>query len=269
MKKNSILCAFVFMLLLCLFACKTKHEHSYHEEFSFSEESHWYECSCGDKKDIAAHNFSIAGEVTKEPTCEATGTQIYSCVCGKTTEKEIPVKEHTHNYATTLSSDAESHWYACLECDDKLDEEAHDYTIAGEIIKEATCEKTGLQTYSCICGVSKEVEVPAKGHKYDELETNWNNYVTDIVSSSPTRYQVISHTSDDGLYIKIEQYVDNVVIKNDPSDWISTHVEMELWNHCIGYGWDGTYLAFFANGNYYINNTWNNYWSFFLYNFVI
>ena len=89
MKKNTILFLFVFMLLLCLFACDTKHEHSYHEEFSFSEESHWYECACGDKKDIVAHDFSIAGEVTKEPTEETTGTQIYSCVCGKTTEKEI------------------------------------------------------------------------------------------------------------------------------------------------------------------------------------
>ena len=49
----------------------------------------------------------------------------------KTTKKEIPVKEHTHNYATTLSSDAESHWYEC-ECGDKKDIVAHDFSIAGE-----------------------------------------------------------------------------------------------------------------------------------------
>ena len=88
------------------------------------------------------------------------------------------------------------------------------------------------------------------------LEQNWDNYVTDVKSDAPNRYQVLSHTAADGLYIKIEQYVDNVVIKEDPSDWNSTHVEMMLWNHCIGYGWDGTYFAFFANGTYYINN-WN------------
>ena len=90
----------------------------------------------------------------------------------------------------------------------------------------------------------------------DLFEQNWDNYVTDVKSDAPNRYQVVAHTAADGLYIKIEQYVDNVVIKEDPSDWNSTHVEMMLWNHCIGYGWDGTYFAFFANGNYFINN-WN------------
>ena len=87
-------------------------------------------------------------------------------------------------------------------------------------------------------------------------ETNWDKYVTDIKSSAPTRYQVVSHAADNGLYIKVEQYVNEVIIKADQSDWNSTHVEMELWNHGIGYGWNGTYFAFFANGTYYINN-WN------------
>ena len=90
----------------------------------------------------------------------------------------------------------------------------------------------------------------------DLLEQNWDNYVTDVKSDAPNRYQILSHTSAQGLYIKIEQYVDNVVIKKDSSDWNSTHVEMMLWNHCIGYGWDGTYFAFFADGSFYINN-WN------------
>ena len=33
-----------------------------------------------------------------------------------------------------------------------------------------------------------------------------------------------------------------------------THVEMELWNGDVGYGWDGTYLAFFPDGSHYINS---------------
>lgn len=89
------------------------------------------------------------------------------------------------------------------------------------------------------------------------IEQNWNNYNTEISTNSPNRYQVLSHAADNGLYIYIEQYVDNYVIKDDPSDWNSTHVEMELWNGDIGYGWGGTYFAFFANGTYYINS-WNN-----------
>ena len=92
------------------------------------------------------------------------------------------------------------------------------------------------------------------------LEQNWDNYVTDVTSSAPQRYQVVSHTSADGLYIKIEQYVNQYVIKDNP--WNSTHVEMSLWHWDIGYGAEfgilgETYFAFFADGNYYINNMTN------------
>jgi len=160
---------------------------------------------------------------------------------------------HTHTYSEELAKDDTNHWYAC-ECGEKKDEVAHDYKIAGEVIKEAGCETVGIQIYSCECGATSEKELSAKGHKYDVLETNWDKYITDVESAAPERYQVVAHTSKEGLYLKIEQYVNNVVIKTDQSDWDSTHVEMELWNHCIGYGWDGTYFAFFANGTYYINN---------------
>ena len=108
----------------------------------------------------------------------------------------------------------------------------------------------------------KNVVIPAIAKsmnlgKYGLLEKNWESYQTDINSDSPERYQIISHTSDDGLYIKIEQYVNNVIIKEDPSDWNSTHVEILLFNGDVGYGWEGTYLAFFANESYYINNEYN------------
>ena len=106
----------------------------------------------------------------------------------------------------------------------------------------------------------KQVIIPAIAKVINfnnKLEQEWDNYKTDVTSSAPDRYQVLSHAADNGLYIYIEQYVDNYVIKDDPSDWNSTHVEMELWNGDIGYGWGGTYFAFFANGTYYINS-WNN-----------
>ena len=89
------------------------------------------------------------------------------------------------------------------------------------------------------------------------FETEWEKYKTEVETNASTRYQVLAHAADEGLYIKIEQYVNNVIIKSDPSDWNSTHVEMEMWNHGIGYGWNGTYFAFFADGTYYINN-WKN-----------
>ncbi len=33
----------------------------------------------------------------------------------------------------------------------------------------------------------------------------------------------------------------------------STHIELEIWQHNIGWGFGGTYFAFFGNDSYFIN----------------
>ena len=81
-----------------LYSCEcgsTKNEpvsalgHSHSSDWTQGEDTHYKECSCGDKKDEAAHNYSIPGEITKDATCTSEGTQTYSCECGKTTSKPI------------------------------------------------------------------------------------------------------------------------------------------------------------------------------------
>ena len=50
-------------------------------------------------------------------------------------------------------------------------------------------------------------------------------------------------------------YVDKLKKGGTSGVWKDlTHIEMELWNADVGYGWDGTYMAFFPDGSYYINN---------------
>jgi len=79
-----------------------------------------------------------------------------------------------------------------------------------------------------------------------------------VRSKAPTRYDYRGYAADDGLYINMVQYVDNLKKGGTSGVWKDlTHIEMELFNHGVGYGWDGTYLAFFPDGSYYINNDTN------------
>ncbi len=78
-----------------------------------------------------------------------------------------------------------------------------------------------------------------------------------VQADANTRYNYRGYAADDGLYINMVQYVDSYVATsaNQDAAWAEqTHIEMNIWQHNIGYGWGGTYLAFFADGTYYLNN---------------
>ncbi|MBO5046264.1 MAG: hypothetical protein J6C93_05285 [Clostridia bacterium] len=85
----------------------------------------------------------------------------------------------------------------------------------------------------------------------------WAEWGTDpITSQAPNRYKYRGRSAADGLYFNYVQYVDTVVRGAAQGDWSKlTHLELELWNANVGWGWGGTYLAFFTNGSHYINNS--------------
>ena len=68
-----------------------EHTHSYGSEWKSDADKHWHECSCGDKKDTAAHT---AGEwiIDTPATATTSGTKHKECtVCGYTmTTETIP-----------------------------------------------------------------------------------------------------------------------------------------------------------------------------------
>ena len=94
-----------------------------------------------------------------------------------------------------------------------------------------------------------EAGIPVKTH-YDFPEwTAWENCA--VQADAKERYNFRGKAADNGLYLNVEQYVDNYV---RGSNWdSSTHIELEIWQHNIGWGFGGTYFAFFGNGSYFIN----------------
>ena len=144
-----------------------EHTHSYGSEWKSDADKHWHECSCGDKKDTAAHT---AGEwiIDIPATATTSGTKHKECtVCGYTMATEtIPATgggEHTHSYGSEWKNDADNHWHEC-SCGDKKDTAAH---TAGEWIIDtpATATKSGSKHKECtVCGYTMATEtIPATG----------------------------------------------------------------------------------------------------------
>ena len=142
-----------------------EHTHSYGSEWKNDADNHWHECSCGDKKDTAAHT---AGEwiIDTPATATANGSKHKECtVCGYTMATEtIPATgggEHTHSYGSEWKSDADKHWHEC-SCSDKKDTAAH---TAGEWIIDtpATATTSGSKHKKCtVCGYTMATEtIPA------------------------------------------------------------------------------------------------------------
>mgnify|MGYP003300679089 CR=1 FL=1 len=81
------------------------HTHEYGSTWRCDAKNHWLECSCGNKKDIAAHI-----DADKNGKCD---------VCNY----NVPLP-HEHKYSDDWKSDETEHWHEC-SCGDKKDNAAH------------------------------------------------------------------------------------------------------------------------------------------------
>ena len=154
-------------------------------EWKYDAENHWHECSCGDKKDVAAHTASD-WIIDTPATATADGTKHKECtVCSYTMATEtipatIPATgggEHTHSYGSEWKYNADNHWHEC-SCGDKKDTVAH---TAGEWIIDtpATATTSGTKHKECtVCGYTMATEtIPATacGEHTHSYGSDWKN----------------------------------------------------------------------------------------------
>lgn len=128
--------------------------------------------------------------VTKEPTCEETGTRTGHCsVCDQDVTEEIAATGHTYDDSTLIKSDDKSEedghiykTYACKTCGKNFDETEHVNWIEGKYTSSSvnpTCTIDGLQTDTCsICGEKRRTVLPANG------EHDWQ--VTEVIEPTCT-----------------------------------------------------------------------------------
>ena len=149
---------------------------------------YWYCEGCGKYFSDAEGNYEVTDitvaakghiwgewEVTKQATCEETGSQTRTCsVCNETETEEIPLAEHSYGEwqvteKATCTEDGEQK-RTCKVCGH---EETETLSALGhtwgdwQIVEEATC-KDGLRKHVCeTCGAEEEEIIPASGeHKY-------------------------------------------------------------------------------------------------------
>ena len=163
-----------------------EHTHSYGSEWKNDVDNHWHECSCGDKKDVAAHTAND-WIIDTPATATTSGSKHKECtVCGYTmTTETIPATgggEHTHSYGSEWKNDATNHWHEC-SCGDKTDKEVHDFKWV--VDKEATATQKGSKHEECkVCGYKKAaVEIPATGFTTKPIDSTQTNPSTGAEST--------------------------------------------------------------------------------------
>lgn len=144
------------------------------------KDSHWHECECGEKTDIAAHTWGD-WTVTQQATETEKGEKKRTCsACGYEETVEIPVLPHTHKFGTEWKTDKDNHWHECV-CGEKGDIAAHawgDWTVT----QQATETEKGEKKHTCsVCGYEETAEIPVltHTHKFDtawksDSENHWN-----------------------------------------------------------------------------------------------
>ena len=163
-----------------------EHTHSYGSEWKNDVDNHWHECSCGDKKDVAAHTAND-WIIDTPATATTSGSKHKECtVCGYTmTTETIPATgggEHTHSYGSEWKNDATNHWHEC-SCGDKTDKAVHDFKWV--VDKEATATQKGSKHEECkVCGYKKAaVEIPATGFTTKPIDSTQTNPSTGAEST--------------------------------------------------------------------------------------
>ena len=116
------------------------------------------------------------GKVTKEAICEEKGIKTYTCAtCGSTKTEDIKALGHKEVKDAAVAATCEkdgltegSHCSVCgkvLVAQDVVKATGHSWD-EGKITKEATCEESGVKTYTCAtCESTKTEDIKALGHK--------------------------------------------------------------------------------------------------------
>lgn len=181
---------------------KTAHSHQHSSKWFKNSLTHWHECECGDKVNIASHT-SNGGVITRMPTEFDYGIRTYSCtVCGYIMKTETVAPTHsTHSYSSTWSRNNKYHWHACTVCGDKGGYAVHNILTAET---PAAASSPAVRKYYCRdCGYVTKTETIAEvhSHVYDsgwvgDKDYHWHS------CACGRKTDIQTHTSDSGVITK-------------------------------------------------------------------
>lgn len=137
-----------------------------------------------------------------EATCTSPAVYYKSCaICGEKGTETFEVGDApSHNYQTTWSSDATSHWHECSKCGDKKDNASH---TAGAAATESTAQT---------CTVCGYVITPALGHthNFNSIKNDETNHWKECACGE--KKEITAHTWNNGEVTK-EATIDEEGVK--------------------------------------------------------
>ena len=192
------------------------HVHTFAEEWTKDESSHWHAATCGHEveKDKALHSWN-SGEITTPATETTDGVKTYTCsVCGATKTESIGSASHIHTYADVWSKDDSYHWHAAT-CGHDLAAGKAEHNWQVIFILPATETSEGVIVYSCNeCKMTKTDTRPQLVHKHIYSE-EWTGDETYHWHEAVCGHEVISdkgeHEWDEGeITTEPTQYAEGV-----------------------------------------------------------
>lgn len=139
-------------------------KHSLGKASKVDDSNHESTCSICGATEKAAHTWN-EGTVTKEATCKATGIKTRKCTACAAEKTETIEVNNNHEYDGWISNGSDEHYRKCNVCGNEEITE-HDW-YSYEILEEATCQKTGLQSVICDdCGATDEHTIGMTDHNY-------------------------------------------------------------------------------------------------------
>lgn len=122
-----------------------------------------------------SHSHNYKGTVTSESTCTKKGSIKYTCDCGDSYTEEIPLKSHNevtdYGKAATCTETGLTDGLHCSVCkkvlvaQSEIPKTNHEYNASYKVIKDATCTEKGTIRYYCVCGKTKDEELPLAEHE--------------------------------------------------------------------------------------------------------
>ncbi len=168
----------------------SSHTHSFDSGWEHDETYHWHKSTCGHDV-VGGKEEHVFKEQAVAATYEEEGYTLYTCEVCDYSYKGNGTAKLTHTYATTWSSDKDSHWHACTDKGYetlKGDEASHTFK---DVVTPATYSAGGYTTHTCtICGYS-----------YTDSETSQliHNYSSDWSHDSSTHWHACTDSGYESL----------------------------------------------------------------------
>ena len=150
---------------------------------------------CG-KVEREPHNWND-GVQSGTPTCTEGAIILYTCNdCGATYKKDV--ESLGHEWSDWEAYDQDLHRMHCTVCND-YKEEAHNWD-GGVETTFATCNSTGIMTYTCrTCHYTKTEETPVLEHTWTDWEPDGDrNHKRECLADDCNAVETLPHEWDDG-----------------------------------------------------------------------